>query len=276
MTDQYVNPYERAARRQSALQSRQDKLPHLESKSQIQHFQLTAASNNKLEYQVKLVIVGDGGCGKTCLLVSYTKGEFPELYVPTIFENYVADVRGPNGETIELSLWDTAGQEEYDRLRPLSYPDVDVLLVCYSVNSAASLDNIRDIWYPEVSHFCPGVPIILVGTKSDLDTSDDVDVASLKYARDLNTSYHIRCSLKEMHNVNQVFDVALSILLTSKKQAHSAVALSPKKKRISMFSKKEEQRQAKLDDQYIDYYEDEVAIPQLPQTRRRKRKCQLL
>lgn len=69
---------------------------------------------------------------------------------------------------MELALWDTAGQEDYDRLRPLSYPDTDVILMCFSVDSPDSLENIPEKWTPEVKHFCPNVPIILVGNKKDL------------------------------------------------------------------------------------------------------------
>lgn len=56
----------------------------------------------------KLVIVGDGACGKTCLLIVFSKDQFPEVYVPTVFENYVADIE-VDGKQVELALWDTAG-----------------------------------------------------------------------------------------------------------------------------------------------------------------------
>merc|ERR1712048_918357 len=69
---------------------------------------------------------------------------------------------------INLGLWDTAGQEDYDRLRPLSYPQTDVFLVCFSVISSASFENVKTKWVPEIQHHAPGVPILLVGTKSDL------------------------------------------------------------------------------------------------------------
>jgi len=115
----------------------------------------------------KLVIVGDGACGKTCCLITFSKDQFPEVYVPTVFENYVADIE-VDGKQVELALWDTAGQEDYDRLRPLSYPDTDVILMCFSIDSPDSLENIPEKWTPEVRHFCPNVPIILVGNKKDL------------------------------------------------------------------------------------------------------------
>lgn len=66
-----------------------------------------------------------------------------QVYVPTVFENYVADVE-VDGKRVELALWDTAGQEDYDRLRPLSYPDSHVILICFAVDSPDSLDNVQE------------------------------------------------------------------------------------------------------------------------------------
>ena len=66
-----------------------------------------------------------------------------KVYVPTVFENYVADVE-VDGKHVELALWDTAGQEDYDRLRPLSYPDSHVILICFAVDSPDSLDNVQE------------------------------------------------------------------------------------------------------------------------------------
>ncbi|KAG0261761.1 Rho GTPase [Actinomortierella ambigua] len=69
---------------------------------------------------------------------------------------------------IELSLWDTAGQEDYDRLRPLSYPESDVVLMCFAVNNPPSLDNITEKWFPELTHFLEKIPKLVVGLKTDL------------------------------------------------------------------------------------------------------------
>ncbi|GAA5861697.1 hypothetical protein JCM8547_000708 [Rhodosporidiobolus lusitaniae] len=122
------------------------------------------------DVKVKLTCVGDGGVGKTCLLIVYSQKRFPTDYIPTVFENYVLN-KPHSGKIVEFALWDTAGQEEYDRLRPLSYPETHVLFICFAVDFPVSLENVEDKWHPEVSHFCDSVPVILVATKTDLRTS---------------------------------------------------------------------------------------------------------
>lgn len=72
--------------------------------------------------------------------------------MPTVFENYVADVE-VDGKHVELALWDTAGQEDYDRLRPLSYPDSHVILICFAVDSPDSLDNVQEKVRGHLPHF---------------------------------------------------------------------------------------------------------------------------
>lgn len=173
-------------------------------------------------YSKKFVVVGDGGCGKTCLLISYSQGYFPEKYVPTVFENYLSHTEHkPSGKTVELALWDTAGQEEYDRLRPLSYPETDLLFVCFAIDCPNSLENVMDKWYPEVLHFCPTTPLMLVGLKSDLRTKRAcIDLLKTQgltpvtqeqgqnVARQMGATY-VECSSKEMTGVQEIFDLAV-------------------------------------------------------------------
>lgn len=66
---------------------------------------------------------------------------------------------------VRLSMWDTAGQETYDRLRTQSYADADVVVIVFAIDSPESLPSVETRWNPEVRHFCYGVPFLLVGNK---------------------------------------------------------------------------------------------------------------
>ncbi|KAJ3608914.1 hypothetical protein NHX12_023442 [Muraenolepis orangiensis] len=166
---------------------------------------------------IKCVVVGDGAVGKTCLLISYTTNKFPSEYVPTVFDNYAVTVM-IGGEPYTLGLFDTAGQEDYDRLRPLSYPQTDVFLVCFSTVSPSSFEN----WVPEISHHCPRTPFLLVGTQVDLrDDSNTVDKLAKnkqrpiapesgdKLARDLRAVKYVECSALTQRGLKNVFDEAI-------------------------------------------------------------------
>nr|AAW27693.1 SJCHGC06334 protein [Schistosoma japonicum]ABC87997.1 CDC42 protein [Schistosoma japonicum] len=166
---------------------------------------------------IKCVVVGDGAVGKTCLLISYTTNKFPSDYVPTVFDNYAVTVM-IGGEPYTLGLFDTAGQEDYDRLRPLSYPQTDVFLVCYSVTSVTSFKNVKEKWVPEIQHHSKKVPFLLVGTQIDL-RNDEVLLksgvkmvstdAGVKCAKDLGAIKYVECSALTQEGLKNVFDEAI-------------------------------------------------------------------
>ncbi|XP_071483187.1 rho-related GTP-binding protein RhoA-B-like [Diadema setosum] len=193
-------------------------------------FTETPKQENMAAIRKKLVIVGDGACGKTCLLIVFSKDQFPEVYVPTVFENYVADIE-VDGKQVELALWDTAGQEDYDRLRPLSYPDTDVILMCFAIDNPDSLENIPEKWTPEVKHFCPNVPVILVGNKKDLrnDEATRIELQRTKQSPvthdegqqmsdKIGAFKYMECSAKVNDGVREVFEMATRAALQSRKK----------------------------------------------------------
>lgn len=206
---------------------------------------------------IKLVTVGDGAVGKTCLLHSYCQNSFPDKYEPTgasatfvtrtlrllmgmralrtfifpcaVFDNYSVCV-SVDAKPFTLMLWDTAGQEDYDRLRPLSYPQTDVFLVAFSLVNRASFDNVRARWLPELElaksqYNVNNAKILLVGTKSDLLESPEhlerlahkglapVDQSEINaFAQRVGCTY-VSCSALTGKGLKNVFDTAVRLTL---------------------------------------------------------------
>jgi len=170
---------------------------------------------------LKCVALGDGAVGKTCALISYTTNAFLGSYAPTVFDNYQANVM-VDGKIINMQLWDTAGQEDYDRLRPLSYPQTDCFIMFYSIISPDSFNNIKSKWNEEIEHYAPGVPKLLVATKSDCRFDNNL-IAELsaqgkqmvtkesgdKLALELGCFEHLECSALTQEGLKQVFDAAI-------------------------------------------------------------------
>eukprot|EP00054_Salpingoeca_dolichothecata_P025527 m.179382 g.179382 ORF g.179382 m.179382 type:complete len:665 (-) comp25388_c0_seq1:140-2134(-) len=173
--------------------------------------------------RIKCVSVGDGAVGKSALLITAVQGSFPRAYVPTVFENYVSDVTFQN-ENYEISWWDTAGQEDYDRLRPLSYPDTDVVLLCFSMDNEDSLDNVIEKWLPEVRHFIPSAALILVGCKNDRQQSrvpDDLLQRAIQAVRP--AGFFLSTSAMQGENMSELPTTVLRAYLQNrqKKKAKS-------------------------------------------------------
>jgi len=185
------------------------------------------AMNNTSRF-IKCVTVGDGAVGKTCMLICYTSNKFPTDYIPTVFDNFSANVV-IDGYSVNLGLWDTAGQEDYNRLRPLSYRGADVFVLAFSLISRASYENVSKKWVPELRHYCPGVPVILVGTKLDLrddrhylaDHPGSVPVTTAEgeeLKKQIGAASYIECSSKTQQNIKSVFDAAMKVVIQPPKQ----------------------------------------------------------
>lgn len=190
------------------------------------------------------MILGDGACGKTSLLNVFTRGYFPQVYEPTVFENYVHDIF-IDGQSVQLSLWDTAGQEEFDRLRALSYSDTHCIMLCFSIDTPDSLENVQLKWVGEIADHCEGVKLVLVALKCDLRNDEEELLAAparedesfnpygsagpysqqkrlisyeegLAVAKKVGALRYLECSAKKNRGVNEAFSEAARCALNAK------------------------------------------------------------
>eukprot|EP01084_Bolivina_argentea_P250327 419358_1 len=166
---------------------------------------------------IKLVVVGDSASGKAELIISYTTNSYPHDYVPTVIDNYSANVM-VDGNPIQLKIWDTSGQEDLDMMRPSSYPGTNVFLVCFSVTSRSSFENCRTTWIPEIKHHVPNASFLLVGTKIDLREDHDQFSTITKQegeqmARELEAKKYVECSALTQDGLQNVFEEAIKATL---------------------------------------------------------------
>lgn len=146
--------------------------------------------------------------------------------------NSLADIF-VDGTHIELSLWDTAGQEEFDRLRSLSYDDTHAIMLCFAVDSKDSLENVESKWVGEIAENCPEVKLVLVALKCDLREAGDEDAdgaegaqkerkecityaEGLEVARRIGALRYLECSAMRNRGVNEAFSEAARVALSVK------------------------------------------------------------
>merc|ERR1712063_175370 len=203
-------------------------------------FRFLVSTSMAAMQNVKCVVVGDGAVGKTSLLISYTENRFPVDYVPTVFDNFTTGAE-VDSKLINFALWDTAGQEEYSRLRALSYPETDVFLLCFSVVSPSSFDNIKSKWHLEIVHHCPEATTMLVGTKIDL-RDDKAPLESLKgeklptpemgeaMAKEIGAIAYMECSALTQEGLKKVFESAIRSVIGSGTEGTTTARPAKKKK----------------------------------------------
>ncbi|EAX83680.1 multidrug resistance protein, putative [Trichomonas vaginalis G3] len=174
---------------------------------------------------IKLVVVGDGAVGKTCLLVVYARNEFPSEYVPTVFDNYTAKVK-IDDTLYPVQLWDTAGQEELENIRTLSYQNTSVFLLCFSVTTPTTFDNLTTVWIPEIKRYVKNPEILLIGTKADL-RNDEQTLKNLEAdgkapitleqaqqkAKEIGAIAYCECSALKNEGVREAFDKAINHII---------------------------------------------------------------
>lgn len=188
-----------------------------------------ATGDGRKRIRKSVVIVGDGMTGKSCLLSVFVNGEFYENYQPTVFENCRTDIEIDDRTVVDLTIHDTAGQEEYSQLRPFSYHAADVCLLCFSIDNPDSLDNIEDQWMPEVRKYCPQARYILVGLKKDLRYDPEVikhlaKRSSKPLAQEdgrrvcvrIGACSYFECSSKYQDGVAQIFEAAARVTLAKR------------------------------------------------------------
>jgi len=183
--------------------------------------------SDRIAASIKLVAVGDSSAEKGDLLAAFAKEAWPEEYVPTVFDNFAVSIVA-EGRPYEISLWDTDGSDKYDKLRPLTYPETDVILLMFSLVDPNSFARIEKKWFSEVEYYCHGVPKLLVGTHAEkrMDPETLKELANkdlkpvsttegLELTAKLGLVDYVECSAHTKENLNTVFHLAVKSVIAS-------------------------------------------------------------
>ena len=183
---------------------------------------------------IKILLLGDPSVGKTSLQIRFEDGYFPLEYIPTVFNSYSAELVVEN-ITFRIVIFDTNGNEDYDRIRHLSYPGTDVVLLCFSLVSRETFYHIKTKWIKEIRQYQPNSHCILVGLKSDLkrdfalnqdqmnsneaesnEIKDQTPISTSEIEQmkdDINADYFFECSSLADIKVTEIFETACEIMI---------------------------------------------------------------
>eukprot|EP01083_Nonionella_stella_P090986 254312_1 len=176
---------------------------------------MPAANGKKSDYDYlfKLVLIGDSGVGKSCLLLRFADDAFTESYISTIGVDFRFRTVKIDKKTVKLQIWDTAGQERFRTITSAYYRGADGIIMVYDVTSQDLFDHVND-WLKEVNRYASeGTCKLLVGNKSDRTTDKVVTAEQAKeFADDIGIPF-LETSAKSAANVEEAFLTMASELI---------------------------------------------------------------
>jgi small GTP-binding protein len=159
----------------------------------------------EIEIFKKVICIGDAGCGKTSLIVRFTKGVFSNQYKATIGADFfVKGVKLADGQFVKLRIWDLGGEERFDYLRNIFFKSSDGAIILFDLSNPQSFDSLSK-WITQVNHECLGIPIVLIGNKSDLGNDRQVSGEDAQVCASENGCSYFETSAKDGSGVNDVF-----------------------------------------------------------------------
>jgi len=215
----------------------------------VKRFHMVSKKEIEKDSGIKVMVVGDPGVGKSCLLRTFTTNTFPDNSVPDVVQHYTCSVTVKK-EPLLIGLWDTDARDESALMRTLCYPGTSIFLVCFSVVNEESMVSALNKWIPEIQQHMPSTPFLMVGLKNDLQ-NDPATISKFKrsgsipidkrYAAqrafELGALTYMECSSLKQQGLRQVFEEAARVVLKA--------SCATKKKNYKMCKKVKKEKKGK-------------------------------
>jgi len=193
--------------------------------------------NPEYDYLFKLLLIGDSGVGKSCLLLRFADDTYTESYISTIGVDFKIRTIELDGKTIKLQIWDTAGQERFRTITSSYYRGAHGIIVVYDITDAQTFASVKQ-WLSEIERFaCENVNRLLVGNKCDMKDKRKVESATAKEFADSLGIPFIETSAKNALNVEVAFttmasEIKKKMAATTPQQRH-VVTVKPQSEEVS-------------------------------------------
>jgi len=190
------------------------------------------------DYLFKLLLIGDSGVGKSCLLLRFADNTYTDSYISTIGVDFKIRTLDIDGKTVKLQIWDTAGQERFRTITSSYYRGAHGIIVVYDVTDKVSFNNVKQ-WLGEIDRYaCQSVNKLLVGNKADLVEKKVVDYnESKEFADSLGISF-LETSAKSAQNVEEAFLTMTRQIKERVSRSHDGPSKQPGSVNITTNSKK--------------------------------------
>lgn len=167
------------------------------------------------KYKFKIVVVGDYAVGKTTLIINYTEKTFRGMYVPTVGVQFTKNTFKLNGDEVELTIWDIAGQEKFAKVRKTFYENAAGFIIVYDLTRKSTLENIIN-WYKDVLENTDDIPCVVIGNKNDLKNKREINndhVSKVIEKNNMDIKVKFETSAKTGENVEQGFNSLIQQLI---------------------------------------------------------------
>ena len=178
----------------------------------------SSLEDTKADYdeEIKVILIGDSGVGKTNIIIRYNGGQFDPNSLPSNSSSFIAKYYTFGNKIYRINVWDTCGQEKYHSLTKIFVKDSQIALLVYAINDYNSFKNL-DFWYNTVKDACNNIIFAVIGNKSDLFEEEKVDEnEAITKAKEYNASFKLTSALNDDNGIDEIIENLVKNYIKSK------------------------------------------------------------